>query len=72
MPYTKPNLNLPDSVNKCKNGYKNLVVDATMPFQLPLYADLNCFVEPWVHGIRIGDRRLVSTSLYSVLQTDQM
>ncbi len=32
-----------------------------------LYADLNCFVEPRLHGIRSGAPPLLNTSLYSVI-----
>ncbi len=39
IPYTKPTLNLPDSVNKCKTDIKNVFVDATVPFQL-LYVQI--------------------------------
>ncbi len=35
MPYTKPNLNLPDSVDKWKNYNKTVFVDATVLFELP-------------------------------------
>ncbi len=45
-PTPNPTLNLPDSVNKCKNRYKKLFVDATVPFPLPRMkiwtALLNC------------------------------
>ncbi len=32
MPYTKPNQNLPDSVDKWKNYNKTVFVDATVLF----------------------------------------
>ncbi len=43
---------LPDSVNKCKTS--------------DLYADLICFVKPWLHRFRTRAPHLSSTSLYCV------
>ncbi len=50
-----------------QNWYKNVFVDATVQFQLPyIYADLNCFVEPWLHGIRTEPPKY--SSPFSVLR----
>ncbi len=44
-----------------QNWYKNVFVDATVLFRLPhIYADLNCFVEPWLHGIRTEPPKYIS------------
>ncbi len=34
-PTPNPTLNLPDRVDKCKTYYKNVFVEATVPFELP-------------------------------------
>ncbi len=32
-----------------QNWYKNIFIDWTRAISSSLYADLNCFVEPWLH-----------------------
>ncbi len=60
-----PTLNLPESVNKCKTNIKTYLL-MQRAISTSLYADLICFVEPWLHWILTGAPRLLSTSSYSV------
>ncbi len=49
-----------------QNWYKNVFVDCNRAISTSLYADLNCSVKPWLHGIRTGAPCLLSTPPYSV------
>ncbi len=62
-PTPNPTLNLPDSVNKCKTDIKHICW-CNGAISTSLYADLNYFVEPWLH--RIWVPRLLNTFPYSV------
>ncbi len=50
---------------KYGDPYSEFVL-CNQPLSTSLYADLNCFVEPWLHRIWTGAPRLLSTSPYSV------
>ncbi len=69
MPYTKPNLNLPDSVEN-ENYIKTYLL--MQPYlSTSLFADLNCFVELWLTLHRIRTRARLQVRLRTPQATEQ-